>query len=280
MATRDPLTNRPSEFDGIETVFSRRYFLTPGECNPQQRMPLTLLINRLIEVATLHANQIGIGYSFLTLEHQTWVLSRVAVEMKRYPGVNEEYTISTWISSISRLFSERDFEISDNNGEILGHARTVWAVIDTRTRQVGDISRISWVGELIPEKKCPVEKPSRLRNVCQPAAGEAVSGGYREVKYRFQYTDIDFNRHVNSSRYIELLLNQWSLSFHDANRLTRFEIAYIHEARYDLEATLRLLDEPRHDENGRRQAPVTRAELLSPDSQPLLRALLIFSPRN
>ncbi len=30
------------------------------------------------------------------------------------------------------------------------------------------------------------------------------------------------NRHVNSSRYIELLLNRWSLDFHDRNRLTRF----------------------------------------------------------
>ena len=37
------------------------------------------------------------------------------------------------------------------------------------------------------------------------------------------YCDVDFNRHVNSSRYIELLLVRWSLDFHDRNRLTRFE---------------------------------------------------------
>ena len=271
MATRDPQTNRPDSFDGIDTIFPARFFLTPGECNPQQRMPLTLLINRLIEVATLHANQIGIGYSFLTLEHQTWVLSRVAVEMTRYPGVNENYTVSTWISSISRLFSERDFEICGEDGQVIGHARTVWAVIDTRTRQVGDISRISWVNQLIPGKEPPVDKPSRLRPIAPPSSPEEVPAGFREVKYKFQYTDIDFNRHVNSSRYIELLLNQWSLDFHDANRLTRFEIAYIHEARYDMEATLLLQSES--------PGAVTRAELLGPDGQPLLRALLRFSPR-
>ena len=88
-------------------------------------------------------------------------------------------------------------------------------------------------------------------------------------RYRFQYTDIDFNRHVNSSRYIDLLLNQWSLGFHDANRLTRFEIAYIHEARYDMEATLLLQTDG--DE--------TRAELIGPDGQPILRSLLRFSTR-
>lgn len=271
MTSRDPHTNRPDSFDGIDTVFSATYFLTPGECNPQQRMPLTLLINRLIEVATLHANQVGIGYAFLTLDNQTWVLSRVAVEMARYPGVNESYTVATWISSISRLFSERDFEIRGEKGEVIGHARTVWAVIDTRTRQVGDISRISWVSDLIPDKVSPVDKPSRLRPLAPPASPEEIPDGFREVRYRFQYTDIDFNRHVNSSRYIDLLLNQWSLDFHDANRLTRFEIAYIHEARYDMEATLLLQPEG--------SGEVTRAELLGPDGHPLLRALLRFSPR-
>jgi acyl-ACP thioesterase len=278
--TRDPLTNRPSDFDGIDKIFTNHYFLTPGECNPQQRMPLTLLINRLIEIATLHANQVGIGYAFLTLEHQTWVLSRVAVEMKRYPGVNENYSISTWISSISRLFSERDFEICGEGGEVIGHARTVWAVIDTRTRQVGDISRIAWIKELVPQKESPVEKPSRPRAVAVPAAGEAE--GYREAHYRFQYTDIDFNRHVNSSRYIELLLNQWGLDFHDANRLTRFEIAYIHEAHFDMEVTLRLQDE-QVAIPATAEAPAitsaTRAELIGPDGQPMFRALLRFSPR-
>lgn len=273
MTPRDPLTNRPASFDGIDTIFRANYFLTPGECNPQQRMPLTLLINRLIEVATLHANQVGIGYAFLTLEHQTWVLSRVAVEMTRYPGVNEDYTVATWISSISRLFSERDFEIYGQDGEVIGHARTVWAVIDTRTRQVGDISRISWVSALIPGKESPVDKPSRLRPIPLPDPQGPIPEGMRVSRYRFQYTDIDFNRHVNSSRYIELLLNQWSLDFHDANRLTRFEIAYIHEARYDMEATLLLQD----DTSG--NTPTTRAELLGPDGQPILRSLLRFSPR-
>lgn len=277
MINRDPQTNCPESFEGIDKVFTANYFLTPGECNPQQRMPLTLLINRLIEVATLHANQVGIGYAFLTKEHQTWVLSRVAVEMKRYPGVNENYSISTWISSISRLFSERDFEICGENGEVIGHARTVWAVIDTRSRQVGDISRISWIKELIPDRECPVDKPSRPRAVAQPEDGAELPEGFSEAKYRFQYTDIDFNRHVNSSRYIELLLNQWSLAYHDANRLTRFEIAYIHEAHYDMDARLLLQSHPVSGENGDRTE--TRAELLGPDGLPILRALLRFSPR-
>lgn len=241
-------------------LFEKRYFLTPAECNPQGRMPITLLINRLIEVATLHADAIGIGYETLVDRHETWVLSRVAVEMTLYPAVNDHYTVRTWISSINRLFSERDFEILDTEGNPIGYARTVWAVLNTDTRLGADISHMEWVRELIPaDKTCPVDKPSRPQPVT----------GYNAHPYRFTYCDIDFNRHVNSSRYIELLLNQWSLQFHDHNRLTRFEIAYLREAYYDEEVEVRL--QPIEGNS-------VRAELAHNDT-PLCRAMLRFSQR-
>lgn len=242
----------------LERIFSREYFLTPAECNPQQRMPLTLLINRVIEVATLHANALGIGYAHLVDYHQTWVLSRVAVEMERYPAVNDTYTVETWVASVNRLFSERDFRFLDGQGRVIGWARTVWAVIDTRTRQGADISRMAWLDTVAIPDRCPVAKSARLRPLTEYAA----------ATYRFTYCDIDFNRHVNSSRYIELLLNQWSLDFHDRNRLTRFEIAYLREAYYGEPVEVRLT-----------KGTPTLAELVN-DGVPLCRALLRFSPRD
>ncbi len=247
----------------MEKIFTQIYFLTPAECNPERRMPITLLINRLIEVATLHANQLGIGYDNLIDRQGTWVLSRVAVEMLRYPEVNEHYEIRTWVSSINRLFSERDFEILDVDGHTIGWARTVWAVLNVETRAVSDISHMQWIETMIPDKECPVEKPRRLRNLRE----------FTAAPYTFTYCDLDFNRHVNSSRYIELLLNQWSLDFHDHNRLSRFEIAYIHEAYYDETVEVRLCNEA-NDE-----APTTLAELVDGEKT-LCRALLRFEPRD
>lgn len=245
----------------MHKIFESRYFLTPAECNPQGRMPITLLINRLIEVATLHANELGIGYASLVEHNETWVLSRVAVEMTLYPGVNSTYTIRTWVSSINRLFSERDFEILLDNGTVIGHARTVWAVINTETRAGADISKFEWIERMIPaDKQSPIAKPARPVAVTDPT---------RTEPYTFTYCDIDFNRHVNSSRYIELLLNQWPLEFHDLNRLTRFEIAYIREAYFNETVEVRLAETPH----------ITKAELLH-GSTPLCRASLTYSPRN
>lgn len=251
----------------MEKIFERTYFLTPAECNPQGRMPITLLINRLIEVATLHANDVGIGYAYLVTRHETWVLSRVGVEMTRYPGVNENYTVRTWMTGINRLFSDRDYEILDGNGATIGWARTVWAVLNTDTRQASDLSHMYHIRELFPDNiKCQAAPLTRLHPLTQ----------YATIPYRFTYCDLDVNRHVNSSRYIELLLNCWTLDFHDRNRLTRFEINYLHEAYYDEPVEVRL--SPSTPPGEAIPTETTLAELVHAD-RPLCRALLAFSPR-
>lgn len=250
-------------------LFEERYFLTPAECNPMGRMPVTLLINRLIEVATLHANVLGIGFASLVERNETWVLSRVATEMRRYPRWNEHYAIVTWVSSVNRLFSERDFEILDGEGAVIGHARTVWAVMNTQTRQVADISRLEWMRGIMPDKVCPVEKPSRLRPLT----------AFESVPYRFTYCDLDFNRHVNSSRYIELLLNQWDLNFHDTHRLTRFEIAYIREAVYgeEVEVRIKAQDYAASAEASPQSEPLVYLAELTHNGEGLCRSLLRFT---
>lgn len=212
--------------------YSHKYFLTPGECNPEQRLPLPLLVSRLIEVATEHANTWGVGYAKLKDYNQTWVLSRVTVEMERYPRVNQEYTLTTWIEEYNRHFSQRNFSIADCNGEIIGYARTIWVVIDTEKRTSCDISKLSYISANISDMECPIEPQSRLTPV----------RGFKSIPYTFQYIDTDSNRHVNSVRYIELLMNNWTLDHYDHHYISRFEISYIKECVYGMNASVNIND--------------------------------------
>ena len=85
------------------------YLLTAGESDPRGLMPLTLVVERVIETATEHANSLNIGFADLSRKNIGWVLSRLAVEMTRYPAINERYSLTTWIESYNRHFSERSF---------------------------------------------------------------------------------------------------------------------------------------------------------------------------
>ena len=65
--------------------------------------------------------------------------------------------------------------------------------------------------------------------------------------HRVGYIDIDLNRHVNSVKYIEHLLDLFDLDRYDRQRVHRFEISYANEARYG--TPLQLLKEEESPDN-------------------------------
>ena len=202
--------------------FSKTYYLAAGECNPQGELPLTLLMTRIIEVATLHANSWGVGYERLIRDNQVWVLSRVTIEMNENPKVNTNYKLTTWIEDYNRHFSQRNMRIDDENGKPLGYVRTIWMVIDLNTRASVDIEKLGYIRENVSDIPCPIEPQSRLRPIEQ---GHAVD-------YTFGYMDCDFNRHVNTVRYLSLLMNMFDMDCYDHYFIRRMELSFIKETHY------------------------------------------------
>ena len=206
----------------LAEVHAEEFYLSAGECGPEQTLPVALLVSRLIEVATNHANELGVGYENLIAHGQTWVLSRVAVEMDRYPRVDERYSVVTWVEKLNRHFSTRNFMIAMADGSVAGYARTVWVGINVADRTLADISRLVPLADVaLPQKECPIAEVSRHRPVAVPD---------RCADYCFRYSDIDSNRHVNTVRYVELLLNQWPLEFHDSHCMKRLEMSFMRES--------------------------------------------------
>ena len=221
----------------MQKEFTKEFFLTAGECNPELEMPLPLLMMRIIEIATLHANSWGVGYAKLIEENHAWVLSRVTIEMERYPRVNEKYSLTTWIEDYNRHFSLRNMEVKDADGVTIGYARTVWLVINLATRESVDISSLSYIRENVLGKECPVAPQGRLR----------LQQVTRSNDHTFGYVECDLNRHVNTVRYLELLLNQFPLETYDALMVRRMEIAFTKETRYGETVTVNVDAADPHD---------------------------------
>lgn len=208
--------------DKDKKVFYMDYYLAAGECNPQGEMPLTLLMTRIIEVATFHANSWGAGYARLIQDNQVWVLSRVTIEVDRYPKVNENYRLTTWIEDYNRHFSQRNMRLDDADGNPLGYVRTIWMVIDMNTRASVDISQLSYMSDKITDLPCPIDPISRLRSI---EVGHVVD-------YTFSYTDCDFNRHVNTVRYLSHLMDMFDMDCYDHFFIRRMDISFIKETHY------------------------------------------------
>lgn len=204
-----------------QKLFRKQFTLTPGECNGQQEMSLSFLVGRIIKVASLHADSWGVGYEKMIESRTAWVLSRLSIEMKRFPAITEDYTLETWIEDYNTRFSTRNMAVLDSKGVVCGYVRTIWLVLDLEARRTANMEELNELRHLILNRPCPIEPPTRMR----------IETGEKIDSFAVRYSDIDLNRHVNSARYVEYLLNQYPFEWYDKNRIARFEIAYAHEAR-------------------------------------------------
>lgn len=225
-------------------VFEQTFFLSAGETNAEQEIALPLLTSKIIDIATAHANSLGIGNPSMESLGCGWVLSRIAIEMERYPRVNETYRLSTWIESWNRHFSVRNFRIADAEGNPLGHATSVWMVLNTVTRENAGLSHLSLAPDMITGEACPMARPGRHAVIVpEDFEGECAASTLRAtapaVEYTFKYGDLDFYRHVNTVRYVNLLLNRFTLEEMDSTQVARLEMAFMREGRYG--ETVRLL---------------------------------------
>lgn len=197
-------------------------FLGGGRCNAEDELPLAFLVRSMIDLASIHANKLGFGFDRLIKDNCSWVLSRLAVEMNRWPRINETFRLTTWIVDSNRMFSDRAFLVENEAGDILGYGLTSWMAINLETRKPANLNNL--IPEGLPDMGFapPIAPFTRHTSPADDA---------QHNSYTFAYTDIDCNRHVTTGRYIELLLNQFDMDFFDTYRIVRFETAFHAEAR-------------------------------------------------
>ena len=207
-----------------EKVGSYSFVAEPFHVDFTGKLTMGVLGNHLLNCAGFHAADRGFGIASLNENHYTWVLSRLAIELKDMPRQYERFTIRTWVENVYRLFTDRNFEILNAEGLPIGYARSVWAMIDIESRKPADLLTLHGGGitSYICDKACPIEKPGRIK----------VSETRPVAEHRAKYSDIDINGHVNSIKYIEHVLDLFPISLFQEKRVRRFEMAYVAESRY------------------------------------------------
>ena len=224
----------------MNPIFTETYFLSAGETNAEHEMSLPLLVSKFIDIATAHANSLGIGNPSMSDMNAGWVLSRLSVEMDSYPQANDTYTISTWMESFNRHFSLRCFKVESPDGKVFGYARSVWMVMDTVNHTNVGLSHLSLPEGMVDGTPAPIATQQRhvpivVKDSLQEFPKGALVATEPPFLYRFKYCDLDFYRHVNTVRYVTLLLNQFTLEEHDAAYVKRLELSFLHEAKYGME---------------------------------------------
>lgn len=240
----------------------------PFHCDLHKELFIGHLGNHLLNAADFHSNDRGFGMVYLNAINKTWVLSRLVIEMDEMPKIYDEFYVESWVENALRYFTNRNFHIQSADGRTLGWGRSIWAMIDTVTRQPVNILDVKdgeieqWVES---ERQNPIDKPSRVK---MTEKAELV------YEYVARYNDVDINGHVNSVKSIEHVLDIFPVETYKEKRIKRFDIAYVAESHAG--DTLRFYRENGADEN----EVMVRISKVTPDGEvECVRTLVRFVER-
>jgi acyl-ACP thioesterase len=191
------------------------------------------------EAAINHAELLGVGRKAMKQSGQVWILSRISVFMERRPQFGEKVTIRTWPRGANKLFAIRDYDIRRSGADVRG--RSGWLVVDLEKRRP---LRPQTAMESLPANEGVNALPGANLHGNDPPLSLAVREFVPEqsVLRRVCYSDIDYNGHVNNTRYIQWIQDIVEPEILETAKQMRLDINYLSEARYG--ETIKLYFQP------------------------------------
>jgi acyl-ACP thioesterase len=203
-------------------ITTYKYRVEPQDVDFTLRASASSIVNYMLNVAGRDAHNKGFGVEVLQDSSLTWVLMRFAVEIESRPEQYADIEIDTWISDFNRLSSTRNFRMRIGD-KVIASGVSQWCVLNMETRQAADMSMMKEAHDkFIVNEPSPLAAPARLRPI------EATASISRPVVY----SDIDFNRHMNTLRYVDLIFDAMPLELIEKNRGMRLDIHFLAEALY------------------------------------------------
>jgi len=167
------------------------------------------------DVASIHAEEIGVGFEQMFSQNLYWVLSRIKFDILKMPALNQTVVVETWPHPNGRVDFDRDIKISSESGETLIVGTTKWCVIDTISRRLQRANNVVFNGEFINEKLYE----ENLSKITLPTQELTPL-----FKHKVNFSDLDRNQHMNNTNYANLILNA------DADKkFNHFEINFLNE---------------------------------------------------
>ena len=196
--------------------YNYEYIIKYQEVDGRKKLRLFNLENYLLEVAGTVADDLGFGIAKLHPMGLTWILTRLSVEMYELPTHGEHVRFETWIESNAHMLSTRDFRIYTGD-RLIGQCKSVWAVLDLEKREIVNCFDDPMFANAVDGEVIDLPRV-RMTTIPEPTGS---------VAQKILYSDIDYNGHCNSCRYLQKMTDTYLPNYY--GKTVRLDINYSKE---------------------------------------------------
>ena len=199
-------------------IYTENYKVRYSETGDTLKASLSSIMAYLQDTSICHSENAGIGVKKLSEQNLAWILAGWHVKINRFPVVSENITTKTWASGFKNMYGYRNFNITDENEDIIAKASSVWVLYNYKDLKFEKVTSDDI--ERYGVEDIPVFADDTVYKVKKAAVYEKKSD------ILVQKTDIDTNGHVNNIKYIAYIVNAFpELKF------TEFRIQYKSQAK-------------------------------------------------
>ena len=205
-----------------ETIWTETFRARYYEVGPDGCVTIQALCNYFQEAAGNHAARLGAGMQKLMEQGQSWVLSRMLVQMSAFPGWHDGVTIDTWPAGVERMFALRLFRLRCGE-RMIGFGTSAWLLFDLDRRRP---LRPEFVRDFAVDGP-ELDLETKLSGKVEPPSGQCPW----QRPFTVRTSDLDMNQHVNNVNYIDWALEAVPPDTRRSCRLHRLQIEFLAECR-------------------------------------------------
>ena len=196
-------------------MISEKFYVGYSDINKEFELSNTAILKHFQNLTTIHGALVN--DSLLTSDY-AWFLTAYHVKIFNRPKYESWVTYSTWSTKIKGFLASREFEIRDDNENLMLSALANYVRVNKTTQKIERISSdiISGYGE---------NEKTNFNEVWIPKLNEGENLIY-EKEYFIDRNFIDVNNHVNNVSYLELANLALPEEVYKEKESLEFEIMY------------------------------------------------------
>ena len=204
--------------------YYREYEIKLQDVDGRKKLRLFNLENYLLETAGTVAESLGFGIVQLHPLGLTWILTRLSIEMYELPTYGAKVRFETWIESNAHMLSTRNFRIyavesqEPEGVRLIGQCKSVWAILSLERREIANVFDTPMFADCVDGEVIEMNRV-RMTTIPDPTGC---------VPHKVVYSDIDYNGHCNSCRYLQAMTDAYLPDYY--GKRFRLDINYQKEA--------------------------------------------------
>ncbi len=202
-------------------MVSEKFYVGYSEINRNFQLSNVGLLNYFQDIATIHGTQAD---DSLKTHDSCWFLTSYKVKIFKRPEYETFFKLSTWSKGIKGFTASREFEIKDDDGNLMVSAISNWIRVNKHTQKVERITP-----ELIEAYK--VEDYSNFDFEWIPKIAECEKVDFEKTIVADR-NYIDIHNHVNNVSYLKIANLFLPEDVYNSNEPLEFEIMYRNAIKY------------------------------------------------